>query len=323
MILLLLMNACWAVVYSSYKVIGTALPTGGIVTLRFGLAGMCLLLLWPWLPGPAPRGLDLVKTCGLGVIVFVVGQRLQVYGNQLGTAGNSAVLLAVEPLVTSVAAAVFLREHIGPRRLAGFALGATGVALISGSGQKDFQWTTLSASVIFVSSFLCEAAYSVAGKPIVRRAGVMKMLAISLVAGTVVNLMIDGAATFAGAKELSTLGWSLLVFLALVCTVVGYTVWLVIIRECPVNVAALTLFAQSLFGVAIAAVWLREKLHLGQLLGGLAITLGLLIGLSRQISRRRLTTAAPETTSGNPVRPVLVSNDRSVQDAAGNRRISD
>ena len=90
----------------------------------------------------------------MGLMVVVLGQRLQVYGNQLGTAGNSAVLMAVEPLITSVAAALFLREHIGPRRLAGFALGMCGVVLLHGVWRKDFQWTGLAPSLIFVSSFV-------------------------------------------------------------------------------------------------------------------------------------------------------------------------
>src|SRR5258708_40076500 len=98
------MNLFWSAVYSSYKVIGQELPTGGIVTLRFGLAALCLLAAWPWLPGPAPRGRDLIKTCVMGLLVYVVGQRLQVYGNQLGSAGNSAVLMAFEPVITSLAA---------------------------------------------------------------------------------------------------------------------------------------------------------------------------------------------------------------------------
>ena len=38
LIILLLMNFFWAAVYSAYKVIGPDLLTGGIVTLRFGLA---------------------------------------------------------------------------------------------------------------------------------------------------------------------------------------------------------------------------------------------------------------------------------------------
>jgi drug/metabolite transporter (DMT)-like permease len=285
LIFLLVMNFFWAGVYSAYKIMGNDLPTGSIVTLRFGLAGLSLLIAWPWLPGRAPRGRDLFNTCWMGVVLVVLGQRLQVYGNQLGTAGNSSVLMAVEPLITSIAAAVFLREHIGPRRLAGFALGMCGVALLNGVWRKDFQWTGLAPSLIFVSSFLCEAAGSVIGKPIVARASVMKMLAIALLAGTLINLLIDGRTTLRATTTLTPLAWCLLLILAVVCTSIGYTVWFIVIRECPVNVAALTIFTQSVFGVAIAALWVGEKLHWGQLLGSLAIVAGLVLGLSRQIQR--------------------------------------
>lgn len=285
LIILLAMNFFWAGAYSAYKIIGDGLPAGGIVTLRFGLAGLFLLLAWPWLPGRAPRGRDLLNTCWMGVVLVVVGQRLQVYGNQLGTAGNSSVLMAVEPLITSLAAAVFLREHIGSRQLAGFALGMCGVVLLNGVWRKEFQWTGLVPSLIFVSSFLCEAAGSVLGKPIVARASAVKMLAVALLTGTAVNLLIDGRMTLRAAMTLTPQAWVLLLALAVICTAIGYTVWFIVIRECPVNVAALTIFAQSVFGVAIAALWVGEKLHWGQLFGSLAIVAGLVLGLSRQIQK--------------------------------------
>jgi drug/metabolite transporter (DMT)-like permease len=286
LIILLVMNFFWAGVYCAYKVIGQDhLQTGGIVTLRFGLAGVCLAVFWPWLPGPAPRGGDLLKTCLMGLMLYVLGQRLQVYGNQLGTAGNSAVLMGLEPVLTSAAAALFLHERIGPRRLAGFALGLAGVAVLNRVWRPDFQWTGLGASLVFVSSFLCEAAYSVMGKPIVAKASVMKMLALSLLAGTVVNLLIDGPQTLAAARMLPPKAWLLLLVLAVVCTAVGYSLWFIVIRDCPVNVAALTIFAQSVFGVLLAALWLREELHWGHLLGSATIAAGLVLGLSRQVKR--------------------------------------
>ncbi len=285
LILLLLMNFCWAAVYSSYKLIGTDFPTGAIVTLRFGFAGVCLILAWPWFAGNMPRGRDLLVTCLMGVMLYVVGQRLQVYGNQLGTAGNSAVLMGFEPLLTSVAAAIFLREHIGPRRLVGFGLGLSGVAIMHEVWRPDFRWTGLWPSLIFVSSFVCEAAYSVLGKPIVRRCSVMKMLAISLMTGTAVNLLIDGAHTWHAAQGLPLRAWILLLALAVICTAIGYTIWFVVIRDCPVSVAALTVFAQSIFGVALAALWVHERLRWGQLVGSLTIAAGLVFGLSRQITR--------------------------------------
>jgi drug/metabolite transporter (DMT)-like permease len=287
LIILLLMNLCWAGVYSANLVVGHDLSTGGIVTIRFGLAGLCLLVAWPWLPGSAPRGRDFANSCLMGLILLVLGQRLQVYGNQLGTAGNSSVLMAVEPLITSLAAALFLREHIGPRRLAGLGLGMCGVVLLNGVWRNDFKWTGLVPSLIFISSFICEAAGSVIGKPIVARASAMKMLTIALLFGTAVNLMIDGRVTLKAAQTLPTEAWILLFLLALVCTAIGYSVWFIVIRECPVNVAALTIYVQSVFGVAIAALWLGEKLHWGQLLGSVTIVAGVALGLSRQIQRSR------------------------------------
>ena len=283
LIILLVMNFFWAAVYSAYKVIGQDLPTGAIVTLRFGLAGLCLLFAWPWLPGPAPRGKDLILTCSMGLMLYVLGQRLQVYGNEIGMAGNSAVLTAFEPLVTSVAAALFLHEHIGPRRWTGFALGLCGVALLHGVWRPDFQWTSVAASLLFVSSFVCEAVYSVVGKPITYHASIMKMLAISLLVGTAANLLIDGSDTIAAAKTLHFKAWVVVFGLAVICTAIGYSLWFMIIRECPVNVAALTVFAQSVFGVGLAALWLGEKVHWEQAVGCCTIVAGLVLGLSRQI----------------------------------------
>ena len=72
------------------------------------------------------------------------------------------------------------------------------------------------------------------------------------------NLLIDGPNTFEAAAKLPPKAWLLLVLSALVCTSVGYSLWFIVIRDCPVNVAALTVFTQAVFGVAIAAVWGRS-----------------------------------------------------------------
>jgi len=283
LILLLVLNFFWAGTLSAYKIIGPHLSASGIVTVRFLLAFLCLGCLWRWLPGKSPRGRDLVKTCVMGLLVFCVGQRLQVFGNQLGTAGNSSILMGLEPLLASVAAAIFLREHIGPRRWTGFALGMVGVVLLNAPWRPDFRWTGLTASLIFIASFLGDAAYSVMGKPLLGRAGPLKILTLALMAGTVANLVLDGPAAFAAARHLPWRPWLLLFGLALICTVIGYGAWYLIIRESEVNVAALTIFSQPVFGVMLAALWIGEPLHWGQLWGGLVIALGLVIGLSRQI----------------------------------------
>jgi len=212
-----------------------------------------------------------------------LGHRLQVYGNKLSTAGNTSVLMAVEPLLTSVAAAIFLREHIGPRRWVGFALGMLGVVVLNGFLRGDVQWGGVFASLIFISSFICETCYSIMGKPLIERSGMMKILTLVLIFGTMGNLLIDGPHTLKAALALPLRCWWLIGYLSVVCTAFGYAFWFVVIRETDVNVAALTIFAQPVAGVALAAVWLHEPLHWGQFWGSLAIVIGLIIGLSRQI----------------------------------------
>jgi O-acetylserine/cysteine efflux transporter len=283
--LLLLMNAFWAASYSSYRYVDSVLSPGDVVTLRTALAAGVLLLSWPWLPGQAPKGFDLLKTCLMGVVLFVIGQRLQVYGTQTGTAGNSSILMAVEPVLTSTAAAIFLRERLGPRRLTGFALGMIGVVLTSGLGFGAFEWHSLLASVVFVSSLFCEAAYAIIGKTMLARSGFMKVLAVSLFAATVVNAMVDGPHAIAAGRTSPFEVWLILGVLAMICTVVGYGLWFAVLRHSPVNVAALTLFTQAAFGVAVAALWLGEKVTLSQLAGSATIAAGLAIGLSQPANR--------------------------------------
>jgi drug/metabolite transporter (DMT)-like permease len=283
LILLILMNFLWAASLSIYKPLGDYLTPGGIVTLRFGLAAVPLAILWPWLPGKGPRGWDLFTTLAMGCVVFMLGHRLQVWGNKLSTAGDTSVLMAMEPLVTSIGAAIFLREHIGPRRWLGFGLGMFGVALLNGLFGPGFRVAGVTASLIFMSSFLCDASYSVLGKGLVQRADPMKTLTLALVIGTAGNLLIDGAQTFKDALAMPAHFWWLIAYMSVFCTAIGYGFWFIVIRESDVNVAAMTIFAQPVAGVILAAVWLHEPLHWGQFWGCLAIVVGLIVGLSRQI----------------------------------------
>jgi O-acetylserine/cysteine efflux transporter len=305
LIVLLVLNAAWSATLVINKALGLdndhgpQLDPGAIVTLRFALAALSLVVVWPWLPGRAPRGRNLALTVLIGLLVFVLGQRLQVLGVKLGTAGNSAVLMGLEPLLTTVAAAIFLREHLGPRRLLGSAISLAGLAVLNEVWRPEFQWTGLVPSLIFVSSFLCETAFSILGKPILERASPTKVVTVALLAGTLVNFLLDGSQTLRVARTLEPEQWVMLSYMAIVCTSVGYAMWFVVIREAPVSVVALTIFVQPVAGVGLAAWYLREPLHWGQLWGSLAIIAGVAVGLSHQIlaraSNKAPAAAAPGT----------------------------
>ena len=287
LMLLVVMNCLWAVSYAAFKALSPWLDAAGVTTLRFGLAGAILVICWPWLPGLAPRGRDLIRTMLMGVIALSLAQRLQVAGVQLGKATDSSVLIALDPLVSSVGAAIFLREHIAPRRWFGFLLGLIGALVMAEVWRPDFRLPALTANALVLLSFVCEAAYSLMGKPMLARAGLFKILAIALLAATAVNFSLDGWPTIRAAAAMPLQAWLIVVYLGLICTVAGYSLWFVVIREAEVNVAALTIFIQPVVGAAVAMLWLGESLRWGQLWGSLVIIAGLVVGLPRP-SRRKL-----------------------------------
>lgn len=276
------MNVFWAGTYTAFKALSVHLSAGEIVTWRLTLAALVLAALWPFLPGSAPRGThDFLRTAFMGLLVFAVGPRLQVVGVQLGNAGDSSVVVALEPIVTALAAALFLREHVPARRWLGFALGMVGIALLNGAWRLSLHGAALWANLIFLSSFLSESAYSVIGKPLLQRASPFKVTAVSIFFGAALNLLIDGPRTLANVHVLTLTDWSWLAFLTLICTLVGYILWYVVIRDCDVNLAALTILVQPALGVLAASWFLGEALHWGQLWGTLAILAGLVLGLLR------------------------------------------
>jgi drug/metabolite transporter (DMT)-like permease len=123
------------------------------------------------------------------------------------------------------------------------------------------------------------------GKPMLGRAGLFKLLAVALVAGTAVNFLVDGTPTLRAASAMPLRAWLLLAYLSLICTLAGYSLWFVVIREAEVNVAALTVFIQPVVGAAVAIAWLDESLHWGQLWGSLVIIAGLIVGLRRRLKQ--------------------------------------
>lgn len=297
LLVLIVFNVFWGGTYSAFKDLGQWLSPGQVVTLRFGVATTVLLACWPWMPGNAPRGRDLFKTLVMGLLVFVAGPRLQVIAAQAGQAGDLSVLMALDPLVVTVGAALILRETVPARRWLGFGFGMLGVVLLSRVWRPDFHLAGLGANLIFIASFFCEAAYSVMGKPLIQRAGFLKVATLALAGGMVVNLLLDGPSTVQAAQTLPLRGWWQIAYLAVICTAIGYGVWYAAMRVVPVNVVAMTVFTQPFAGTLIAVALLGEALHLGQLWGGVAIAIGLALGLRQRQPPR---TGAP-TAEANRV----------------------
>src|SRR3954464_15527308 len=244
-VLLVGMNLLWAASYPIFKFLTESIPSSALATLRFGLCAVLLLAVRPLLGRHNPRWSDIPRLVLLGIIVFCAAPRLQIEGVHLGQAGDTSLLMALDPLITAIAAAVFLGERVPVRRWWGCALGMIGVVLLSRVWTGEaVPMRGLVANLLFILSFFCEAAFSVLGKPILHRCSPMKIIACGAAFGTATNVALDavsgGTSTLQAMRILNLTGWILVIYLAVICTVVGYTLWYLVIRETEVNIVGLT-----------------------------------------------------------------------------------
>ena len=280
---LIALNFVWAASPTVAAVLQPHLPPLGIVLLRFGFGAAAILLVWPWLPGALPRGWDLLRAVIMGLVVFTVGHRLQAAGVQLGSASDASVLLALDPFITSLGAALFLHEKVPGRRWAGFAVAMVGVAVMSlwrGAGTTGF---FLLGNVLFVLSFIGEAVWTVVGKPVADRWGVPKMVAVALLAGTLGNLLLAVPRAGVLTRAIAALpwtGWAALAVLGVIGPAVRYRAWEAVLPPPPGGVAAMTIYLQPLISAGLAWAWAKAPLHAGHLVGGAIIAAGLVLGLT-------------------------------------------
>ena len=142
------------------------LPYAGPMTflaLRMGFATLllALLALAPRAPGPGPRRATLH--------LAVAG--LLVHGGYLGgvfaamalgmPAGMVSLIVGMQPVLTGVIAVAFLDEKLGPRQLAGLALGVAGLTLVLGHrvSLAALTWQSGAFAVLALASISAGTVY--------------------------------------------------------------------------------------------------------------------------------------------------------------------
>lgn len=276
----------------------------GLTAVRFGLVGLGSAL---WLLLFRRRAtLELLRRHGRpiavsGLLNVVLYNFALNYGQASGVPAPIASLAtALTPLFLFVLGAVVLGEPLPRRRIAGFLVALAGMAMVGaarGAFQPGASKYLLSLLVIAVAP-LSFAIYTVLSRPLLAgdgRAGSrvdpeLWTFAIFAVGG----LPLAALLPFRGGAELLALdlpGWGALAFLTLLCTVVGFLVWVRLVRVLPASAVGLTIFLNpplttlSKLGLAAAfpATFQFTVLPL-EAAGGLVLLGGVALAL---VSRRR------------------------------------
>lgn len=277
------MNILWACSSVAAKFGLQSLDPMALVFWRFASA-LAILLGWLILRhrrsgvGIARRDVARIVAAGL---LLGASNWLWVTGIQHSYATDAALLYVVEPMWGIVLAGIILREKILWTTFAGFGCVLFGLAALSGFDLGSFGFSKNNVgfgNLLVVLGLLAEGGFSIVLKPLACRIPApVTTASVLAVALTVIAATLASRSAIpvpADAKAILAIG-----YLSIICTVIGYTLWMHVMRHVPVGIMLFTIFIQPLAGPVIAAVTLGEPLDARVFTGGALLLSGMAIAV--------------------------------------------
>lgn len=249
------------------------LPPVGFTFLRYCIAAITLLVVLRLREGAIrlPRG-DVLPILLLGVIGFGCYQILWPVALQTIPAGDSALLIATTPVMTTLLAMAVGADSPNAVKLIGAFVSFAGVALVIAAGQGLVLGASLVGDLLTIAAALCWAIYTVFGARILRRHSPLVATTWAIVAGTLFIAPV-GIAQLATA-DLSGFGPPVLFAILYSGTLAAGFANVIVFHGVkllgPTRVTALQSLIPAL-AVVLAAVFLGEAVRPAQVIGGVVI----------------------------------------------------
>ena len=208
---------------------------------------------------------------GLIALVGMFGFSLfMLYGMKQVSGVVGSVVMSTTPAVTGIAAYLFLREHLGWRKLVGILLAVTGVLLVNTVGKPAEQAGTnlISGSLLVFGAVCGEAAYTLTGKVIMER--VKPLLVAGLASAMAIPLFLAPAGYEALHFDFSKPNWQnwlALFWWGAGTLALGTVLWYRGVEQVPGTVAAGFMVVMPVSALVLSYLLLGEPFHWMHLAG--------------------------------------------------------
>ncbi|MBW7455639.1 DMT family transporter [Paenibacillus sepulcri] len=197
---------------------------------RFGFAAAALLIILIVTEGIDKRQIkrNALWYIVLGVVGIFGFSTLFFVGLQYTSSVNGALIMALNPLLTTILARIILKDRITKKQAAGICLAFIGVLLVVVNGSAD-TIKTLSFSigdVIIFGGNLCWTFYGVFGRRHIQDGSPLSTTTYTMIIGAVcliaVSLFTTGPVTL---PDIPVRAWGAILFMAFFTSVLGYLWW--------------------------------------------------------------------------------------------------
>ena len=266
-LLALIVPITWGLGFTLAKIGLEQFPTLLIMSIRFGIAGLVLV----WFTKP-PWG-HMREIFMVALIGSTIQYGLTYNGLKGIDASTGAILVQLEGPILALMGVFLLKEKLGLTRAIGMGLAVIGVIIIAGEPRLDGQLD--SVLLLIVGS----AVWAIAQIMVSRLKGISGITILAWVAIMatpqmfIASLLIEDGQWLA-ITTASYIDWSIILYLALIMTVLGYSVWYHLLSSVDVSQVSPFLMLLPITSIIAGMVLLDEKLTLSMIIGGLMIMTG-------------------------------------------------
>lgn len=278
--LLLFLAVIWGGSIPATKLGLRDFPPLTLTALRYLVAAPCFLVLL--LARPMPPFRARLAMIALGVVGVGIGQTCQVLGVERTTASVATVITSIIPILVVLLAALRLGQPLRARHALGLAAAFLGVCLVAAGDPRDLSETLGSDSFVgdamMLVSALAIAGYYVLSVELVSRYSAVTVAAWTSLSGAVAMTPFMLWELRGHSAQLHVQGVGVVLYLALLVTVLGMWIWFWALARLPARVAASLQYLQPLVGVAASALLFAEPLGFWFALGTALVLAGIALG---------------------------------------------
>ncbi|MDE2261429.1 MAG: DMT family transporter [Gammaproteobacteria bacterium] len=280
----------WSSAYAAIAYGLAGFTPGEVAFARLLLGSICFVLWMRMRRLSLPPASAWPPLLALGVIGLAVYHLCLNYAETRIASGTAAIIIALAPAATAAASALWLRERLSGRVIAGLTIALVGVVLVvlTGGNSVTFQPKAL----LVLVSVLATAIYFTLQKPFSARYGAEAVTTVTILGGALGTLPfgvgLPHALLAAPPSRIAALIW-----LGLAPTFLGYLTWNMALHRASVSKVSSFIYFSTPIALLISWVWLGERPGWATLIGGAVVVGGVILTNTRGGPKRVRAAAQP------------------------------
>ena len=273
--------ALWGGTFIAGRIAAPQLPHFTISALRFWTAFLILLPLLLWVEKRLPRlrRRDLGYTALLALFGLVLYNLLFLGALELIPAGRTALVVALNPILTAVTMALVFGERLPRHRWLGILTALVGVWVVLAKGDPTQLWQRVGrGELLMLGGACCWAIYTVIGRFALDGAAAASPLAITTLSTFWGALLLSVGVPFEWhawqASDVSGAAWASIVYLGAGGTALGFVWYAQGLQRLGAARTAVFNNLVPVFGVLLGTLLLGENLLASMIVGGLIALAG-------------------------------------------------